>query len=141
MRKGKEFYAQNYEKAIELHDAGMSPKQIASRLGMSYSCVYHWVKGLRKPKSGNVSDFAAFLRENGPTAAAELMEDFPKHNELFLTAARRGLPVRRRALKRSYAEYGMWYYLDGQEALLETRIESLFATIRNVKEKLSKAME
>ena len=57
MRKGREFYSQNYEKVIELHKKGMSVKDIASRLNMSYSAVYHWTRGLRKPEKGNLLNF------------------------------------------------------------------------------------
>lgn len=141
MRKGKEFYTKNYDKVIELHDSGLSVKDIASKLGISYSCVYHWVKGLRKPVPGSLSEFISFLEENGPTAAAELIEDFPKHNELFLTAARRNIPVRRKMLSRKYAEYATWYYVAGQEEELETCIKELFNTIKNVRKKLKKAIE
>lgn len=134
MRKGKEFYSKHYETAMELHEKGLSINDIAKELGISYSCVYHWVKGLRKPKLGNVMNFIKFLEENGPSAVAEL--NFPKHNELFLIARKRGLMIRRKILKRKFGKFATWYYLTGQEDELKNRIDELIEKYRKLKERI-----
>jgi transcriptional regulator with XRE-family HTH domain len=139
MRRGREFYSENYEKVMELHKKGMNVKEIASQLGMSYSAVYHWVRGLRKPDIGNINEFIEFLRSNGPTPVLKL-QNFPKHNELFLTASRRGLPVKRLVLGRKFREYSTWYLLDNQEELLKKRIEELFSRIKEFKDELRRVL-
>lgn len=136
MRKGREFYSKHYDKAMELHKNGVPIKDIAKQLNISYSAVYHWVRGLRKPETGNINDFISFLQKHGPTPAGKIEETFPKHNELFLTASRRDLPVKRLYLGRKYQEYSTWYLLEGQEDLLKKRIEALFSKIEEYKEKL-----
>ena len=137
MRRGREFYSGHYEKAIELHKKGMKIKDIARELGVSYSAAYHWAKGLRQPEKGNVSQFLDYLKENGPMPAIKIKERFQKHNELFLIAQRRGIDVRRHVMSRKFSEYKTWYYLDGQEELLQQRLDDLFSAIRKVKSKLS----
>lgn len=136
MRRGREYYSPLYEKAVALHEQGAEIKEIARQLRISYSCVYHWVRGLRKPEAGNVSSFAAFLRQSGPAAVAAVKAQFPKHNELFLIAARRGLPVKRHVLPRRFGEYATWYYVEGQEDALQARMQELYAAVRKVKEAL-----
>ena len=139
LRRGREFYGKKYEEAMRLYGEGRSVNEIAKHLGISYSAAYHWVKGLRKPESGNVNDFCAFLEKNGPAAAVHVMPKFPKHNELFLMASRRGLPLKRVYLGRKYKELGTWYYAVGQEKQLEGRIQELEKKIKQMKEKLKEA--
>jgi hypothetical protein len=119
-----------------LHKQGKGVNERAQQLSISYSCVYHWVRGLRKPEAGNVNNFIEFLRKSGPTAVLDIQNHFPKHNELFLTASRRGLPIKRIYLGRKYAEYSTWYLLDGQEELAKQRIEVLFSKIKEFKDSL-----
>lgn len=136
LRKGRETYGKKYDEAMALHAQGKSPREIAAALGISYSAAYHWVKGLRTPEKGNVNEFIDYFRKEGPMPAIEVEKIFPKHNELFLMANKRGLTVKRHVLKRKFAKYSIWYYLDGQEALLETRLKELFDTIKNARDKL-----
>ncbi len=135
MRKGREFYPQLYDKAISLYKKGLSIKEIAQKLGISYSCAYHWIKGLRKPEQGNLLRFIDFIKKHGPIPVAEIKDHFPKHNELFLISSRRGLGIRRYTLKRKYGEYSTWYYFLGQEHFLEKKIKTL---IEKYKENLEK---
>ncbi|MEM7819813.1 MAG: helix-turn-helix domain-containing protein [Candidatus Aenigmatarchaeota archaeon] len=141
MRRGREFYSKNYEKVLELYNQGKSIKEISNQLNISYSCVYHWIKGLRKPDIGNINLFIDFIKNNGPIPIMNIKEKFPKHNELFLTASRRGLPIKRFMLGRKFGEYSTWYLLEGQEELLKDRIEELFLKIREFKERLKEALE
>lgn len=139
MRRGKEFYDRNYERAMQLHEEGKSVREIAEKLNISYSAVYHWVKGLRKPEAGNVTDFLSFLQQKGPLPAAELKNSFPKHNELFLISGKRGEPVKRYVLDRKFGEYSTWYFISGQEEVLRKRIRGMFETIRGFSEKMKEA--
>lgn len=140
MRRGREFYSKNYEKVMELHGKGVALKEIAEKTGLSYSAVYHWVKGLRKPETGNLNDLESFLRENGPQAAIEIKEKFPKHNELFLTAARRAMPIKRFVMERKFGEYGVWYFLDGQEENLKTRVAELLEKYKEAKDNIARIL-
>ncbi len=140
MRRGKEHYNSKYDEVMRLHQQGMQIREIAQKLDISYSSAYHWIRGLRKPQPGNISDFVGYLEKNGPTAAVDIKEPFPKHNELFLIASRRGLRVKRHTLGRKYAEYGTWYLLEGQESQLEERTKELFSAIKRAKEKLKQAL-
>ena len=137
MRIGKEAYSGKYERAVELHKQGIAVKDIAMQLDISYSCAYHWVKGIRKPGSGNVSAFIDYLKKSGPVPAAVAEAGFPKHNELFLIAGRRGLPVARRMLSRQLKGYGTWYFLEGQEHELESRIKDMFEKLKKAKARLA----
>lgn len=137
MRRGREFYDGNYEKAVVMHKEGKSVREIASQLKISYSAAYHWVKGLRKPEAGNITEFVAFLRSKGPMPAAELQDSFPKHNELFLISSRRRLGVRRCILDRKLKEYATWYFIDGQEKELDKRVRKMFSMIREFSGKLA----
>jgi hypothetical protein len=139
-RRGKEAYAARYAEAMRLHGEGLSPQQIAERLGISYSAAYHWVKGLRAPKPGNVAAFIGHLEKNGPCPVAEVKEEFAKHNELFLIAARRAHPVKRFMIKKSYGDYATWYYLEGQDQELQKRVAALYEKVREVREKLSELL-
>jgi DNA-binding CsgD family transcriptional regulator len=140
LRKGRETYGKKYEEAIAMHRQGRSPREISDTLGVSYSAAYHWVKGLRKPELGNVNEFIEYLRESGPAPVLEIEKKFPKHNELFLMANKRGLMVKRHVLKRKFAKYSVWYYLEGQETILEKRLEELFSKVRNARDKLRDAL-
>jgi len=141
LRRGREFYSKYYDEAIKLYEEGLSTRQIADKLNISYSAVYHWVKGLRKPEKGNVTAFVAHLEKHGPTAVVDIKKRFPKHNELFLIAVRRDLPVKRYMLKKKYREYATWYYLPGQEQELENRLKELMEKVKDLKEKLSSALK
>ena len=135
MRRGREFYSTQYEKAIELHNKGLAIKNIAKELGISYSAAYHWVKGIRHPAKGNVIQFLAYLKENGPTPAIKIKDKFPKHNELFLIAKQRNLAIKRHVMGRQFKEYRTWYYLPGQENILQQRLDTLYSVIKQVKKK------
>jgi DNA-binding CsgD family transcriptional regulator len=140
IRRGREFYSQHYEKVIALYNSGKSASEIAKQLGISYSAVYHWTHGLRKPEAGNLLEFQKFLQENGPSPAFEVKKNFPKHNELFLTARRRGLPVKRKILRRRFGEYALWYYMECQEKQLEELISELMKKYKEVRQKLVHAL-
>ena len=134
IRKGREIYPEKYEQAVKLHESGMPIKEIAEKLSISYSCAYHWVKGLRKPEDGNITAFIALLRNNGPLPVVDIREKFPKHNELFLISSRRGLPIMRKILDRKLNDYNTWYFLHGQEKELDIRINQLYNKIKDVRE-------
>lgn len=136
LRRGREFYGKKYDEAIALYSEGKDIKGIAKQLGVSYSAAYHWVKGLRKPELGNANEFIAFLKLHGPAAAVHVMHRFPKHNELFLIAARRSLPIKRAYLGKEYKELSTWYFLPGQEQVLDARIKELQQKINNLKNTL-----
>ena len=140
MRRGRQLYSKKYDEAIKLHSEGMPINEIAAQLGISYSAAYHWIKGLRKPASGNINEFEKFLQESGPTAAVDIEKKFPKHNEIFLMSNRRGMKIKRQVLKRRFAGYATWYYIEGQESLLEKRIQELFDRIKIVKDKLRETL-
>ena len=137
MRRGREFYSKNYDKVMNLYKSGLPIKDIATQVGMSYSCVYHWIKGLRKPDTGNINDFEKFLLKTGPVPVAEVKERFPKHNEIFLTASRRGLMIKRYSLGRKFGEYSVWYFVPGQEDMLKKRIKELFAKYKEIRVKIA----
>jgi len=139
LRKGREFYSQNYEKVMELHSKGMRAKEISEKLNISYSAVYHWIKGLRKPEAGNIVSFIEYFRANGPMPVVEIEKKFPKHNELFLVASRRGAKIKRYVMKRKYGSFSVWYLMEGQEEELNKRLDELFEKIKDVKDKLRKA--
>ena len=136
IRKGREFYSGQYDNVIKLHEKGLTVSEIASQLGISYSCVYHWVKGLRKPSSGKLNDFEEVITKDGPISVMDIKERFPKHNELFLTASRRGLPIKRYRLGRKLGDYATWYFIEGQENELKERIKELLDKYKELKEKL-----
>jgi hypothetical protein len=135
-RKGREAYASKYGRALELHASGKSVSEIAKELGISYSAAYHWIKGIRKPEAGNIREFEEFLSKQGPCPAADVKEKFPKHNELYHTAASRGSPLRRHVLSRprSFGEFAVWYYLEGQDDALKTKIKAFMEIISNSKD-------
>ena len=140
MRQGKEVYAGKYAQAAEMSARGMTPMQISEALGISYSCAYHWAMGLRKPSAGSLNEFISCLKASGPLPAAEISARFGKHNDLFLTASRRGFGIRRRVLGRKYAGYGTWYFLEGQEQELDSRIGELMRAVKSAKNRIRSAM-
>ena len=140
IRKGREFYSKNYDEVVNLYKRGLSIREIAEKLNLSYSCVYHWIKGLRKPETGNLIEFERFLKENGPTPVIEIKERFPKHNELFLTASRRGMPIKRHVLSRKFGEFSTFYFMSGQEKELRKRIKELFDKYKELRERLIRAL-
>ncbi len=125
MRHGKESYSKKYEEALRLSEAGMSTKQIAEKLGVSFSAAYAWTKRGRKPEPGQLNEFEKFLKEQGPQPLLEVVKRFPKHSELFLTARQRGLPVARRKLPKIMGQYALWYYIKGQEDELKKRMNEV----------------
>jgi transcriptional regulator with XRE-family HTH domain len=125
MRQGKESYSRKYEEALKLSEAGLSTKQVAEKLGVSFSAAYAWTKKGRKPEPGQLNEFADFLKENGPQPLLEVVKRFPKHSELFLTARQRRLPVARRKLPKIMGQYALWYYIKGQEPELEARMKEV----------------
>lgn len=136
LRRGREFYGKKYDEAVRLYSEGTGVGEIAKRLGISYSAAYHWVKGLRKPEPGSANEFVAFLEKNGPSSALNAAKKFPKHNELFLIASRRGLPVRRMYLGKAYKQLATWYFLPGQEQQLEERIGEMKKKVEGLKQNL-----
>jgi hypothetical protein len=136
LRRGREYYGSRYDEAVRLFGEGEKIKDIACKLGISYSTAYHWLKGIRRPESGNVNEFAGYIRQNGPCAALHIMDKFRKHNELFLIASRRGIPVKRIYLGKKYRELATWYYLEGQEDALNERIEETRKKIDQLKSRL-----
>ncbi|MCX6815555.1 MAG: helix-turn-helix domain containing protein [Candidatus Aenigmarchaeota archaeon] len=141
LRRGREVYSKHYEEALRLHNQGVSVQEIAKKLNVSYSAAYHWVKGLRKPEQGNVNEFLTYLEKNGPMPVTIVKEKFPKHNELFLIASRRAMPVKRHMLVKKYGDYATWYYLEGQEKLLDSRLKELVDKVKEVKEKLGSILK
>ncbi|MFH0832191.1 MAG: helix-turn-helix domain-containing protein [Candidatus Aenigmatarchaeota archaeon] len=139
MRMGREFYVKNYDKVVELYESGLTISEIAEQMKISYSCVYHWVKGLRKPDIGKLNEFEDFLKE-GPKPVTDVKEKFPKHNELYLVATRRGMPIKRHVLKRKFGDYSTWYYITGQETALKEQVSELFSKYKELKEKIVKAI-
>ena len=127
MREGRETYSEKYEEAVRLHKKGVAIPEIAKNLGVSYSAAYHWVRGIRRPDAGNIRSLENFLMQHGPVNAADVKGRFPKHNEIFLTAKRRGLPLFRYVMKntRMFGEHATWYFLKGQEDELKSRIRQL----------------
>lgn len=75
MRRGKEFYSQNYKKALDLHERGIAIKDIAKTLGLSYSAVYSWVSKSRRPGKGALIKFKEVLRSRGPMPAALIKKE------------------------------------------------------------------
>lgn len=141
MRRGKQFYAQHYDSVIALHNQGKSVKEIAAQLNISYSCVYHWVKGLRKPETGSIIGFVEYLRSKGPTPASEIKNSFEKHNEFFLRAHGRGFHVKRLLLQRKLGDYATWYYLEGQENQLRERVSDFMKKYNETRRKLGEKLE
>lgn len=141
VRKGREFYSKNYGKVMQLHSSGVGTADIAKQVGLSYSAVYHWVRGLRKPDIGNVNAFESFLEQHGPQAAVEIAERFQKHNEIFHTSVSRGSQLRRQTLERKFGGYATWYFLPGQEEALKKRIAELLDKYKEMRGRIAQIME
>ena len=140
VRRGKETYTELYPKALELSKKNMSIKQIAAELGVSYSAVYAWLRTGRKPAPPTLVKFKKYLEKNGPTAAIDIKHVIPKHNDFYHIAQKRGKGIKRVMLDKRYVEYRVWYYLEGQETLLEQRLQELRKKYAKVKEKMLKAL-
>jgi transposase len=136
MRRGRQHYSLLYEKTMALHKSGLGTREISEKLGISYSACYHWIKGLRKPDAGNLKEFEDYVTKNGPVAAADIKERFPKHNEIFLTASRRGMQIKRHRLPRKYGEYAVWYFVKGQEDALKADLEELFIKYKELRQRI-----
>lgn len=135
MRKGKNFYPEKYEAAIKLMKEGKTASQISNELGISYSCAYHWIKGLRKPEQGRVEEFMSFIKKQ-PVYAGEIKSLFPKHNDLFLIASKRGLGIRRFKSSINLTDFSTWYYIDGQEKQLEEKIAFVRMRLSKIKDSI-----
>jgi len=135
MRQGRQAYPALYDRALSLASQGMAIKDIAAELGISYSACYHWVKGLRKPDEGNLNSFTEEIRKNGPLPAASMVK-FPKHNELFLIASRRGMRIKRYMLPKKLGEYSTWYFVPGQEEKLKQGVLGLVKKYKELKQEL-----
>lgn len=136
MRQGKEVYSKKHEEAMRLFEEGFHPKEIAEKLGISFSAVYSWTVKGKKPRPGIVEEFEKFIQTNGPTPLIEIAKIFPKHSEIFLMAQRRGIPIARKKLTRNMGEYYIWYYLKGQEKELEERMEAVIKKRIELQEKI-----
>ncbi|MBI4015005.1 MAG: hypothetical protein HY365_03565 [Candidatus Aenigmarchaeota archaeon] len=140
MRQGRQAYPALYDKAIEMSSRGASAKDVASALGVSYSAAYHWIKGLRKPEKGALNQFVEEIRKNGPLSAWDVKARFPKHNELFLTATKRAMPVKRHTLPKKFGNYSTWYFIPGQESALKQRVSELLDRYKEMKQQIIEAL-
>ncbi|OYT57423.1 MAG: hypothetical protein B6U68_01850 [Candidatus Aenigmarchaeota archaeon ex4484_14] len=85
MRRGKEFYTQNYQRALDLHEQGMSIKEIAQVLGISYSAVYSWISKGRKPGEGALMKYYLPGQEKRlERMISKLMDDYEKAKKKIL---------------------------------------------------------
>ena len=135
IRKGKEFYYQQYEKAMQLHSYGKSAKEISLELNVSYSSVYTWIKGKRIEK-GSINELVEFLEKNGPSPVIFVKEMFPSHDDLYHTARERGIRIRRYCTKsKMFGNASNWYYLNEQEDELKKRILDMVKKYKELKEK------
>ena len=138
LRRGKDFYTDKYDAVMKLVENGVPLQQIAQQTSLSYSCVYHWAKKLRKPGTERLTVFFDILKEKGPKNVAELKDEFPKHNEIFLTCKRRGFPIKRFVTKTKLGDHGTWYYVDGHEQKLEEAITTMMKALKTLKETLER---
>ncbi|MEM5812885.1 MAG: helix-turn-helix domain-containing protein [Candidatus Aenigmatarchaeota archaeon] len=137
IRKGKNFYVENYKKAIELYSKGYSIKDIASILGISYSACYAWIFKKRIPKKDIATKFYEFLKVHGPSPIIEIKKEFSKHSDVYLEAKERGFKIMRYRLPRILKGYSIWYYLEGQEKELINRVKDIINKREELKEKLA----
>ena len=140
VRQGKETYTELYPKAIEMSKNGKSVKDIAKELGISYSAVYAWLCQGRKPSSPSLVKFKKYLEKHGPTAGIDIKEIIPKHNEFYHIAQKRGIGIKRAIMDKRYAEYRVWYYLNGQDDVLQQRTQELRKKYVKVKKKMMKTL-
>ncbi len=136
IRKGKDFYHNQYEKAMKLHADGISVKKISEMLTLSYSSVYSWIKG-RVPEEGQLKGFTAFLEKNGPSPVIVIKELFPSHDDLYQNSVKRGFKVFRykTTTKKPFGLAATWYYLEGQEDELKKRVLDMVKRYKELKEK------
>lgn len=137
LRKGKNFYVENYKKAIELYNKGYNIKDIASILGISYSACYAWIFKKRTPKKDIATKFYEFLKSNGPSPIIEINKEFAKHSDIYLVAKERGFKINRYKLPRILKGYSIWYYLEGQEEELLNRVKDIINKREELKDKLT----
>ncbi|MAH42826.1 hypothetical protein CL614_03825 [archaeon] len=140
LRKGKETYTELYPKAIEMSKKGKNVKDIAKELGISYSAVYAWLKQGRKPSSPSLVKFKKYLETHGPTASIDIKKVIPKHNDFYHIAQKRGIGIKRAVMDKRYADYRVWYYLDGQDDVLQQRMQELRKKYVKVKKKMMKTL-
>jgi len=138
MKKGKEFYFQQYEKVMKLHKKGLSLKDIASKTDLSYSAVYNWIIRSKAPKKSSLDDLIEFLRLNGPSPVIVIKELFPSHDDLYHNAQKRGFFLRRYSMshKKGFGKASVWYYIDGQEEELKRRVVDMIKKYKELKERL-----
>lgn len=138
MRKGKDFYHNQYEKAMEMYNSGKSVKDISDVLGISYSSIYSWIRG-KAPKKGSLNDFVDFLRKNGPSPVIVMKEMFPSHDNLYQNAVQRGFGVNRykTSQKKPFGQAATWYYLEGQDEELKKRVLDMVKKYKELTDKFS----
>lgn len=141
MRQGKELYTKKYDEAMGLFKKGMHPREIAEKLGISFSAVYSWTRKGKKPSSGIYEEFRNFLEENGPQPVLEIKKKFPKHSETYLTAKDRGIQIKRMKLSRLMADYSIWYYLPGQEEELKKRVDEVITRRKELQERFLEGVD
>ena len=141
MRGNKEIYSTLYPKVMEAYKNGEGIDSIVKKFNLSYSCVYHWIKGLRKPKNSRLNEFFNEIKNKGPKPVKDIEEFFPKHNELFLTASKRGFPVKRLEINKRFGKYSTWYFIPGQEKKLNSEIKYLFNKYKEVLEKINESLK
>lgn len=137
LRKGKNFYVENYKKAIELYEKGYSIKDISCKLGISYSACYSWISKKNVPKKDIVTKFYEFLKTRGPSPIIDIKKEFSKHSEIYLAAIDRGFKINRYKLPRIFKDYSIWYYLEGQEEELINRVKDIINKREEMKDKLA----
>ncbi len=143
VRRGKEFYTEKVARAKELRSKGLSIKGIADELGVSYSAVYQWLRG-NEPKKSKLEEFADYLATNGPTPVAKVERAFPKHNDLYNLAPARGITIKRLVVERNFRggeNYGVWYFLPGQEKELINRVEKMLENFKIARKKIGEILE
>ncbi len=144
MRKTKEFYTEKVELAKKLFEDGMSIRDVAKELGVSYSAAYHWIKGLRTPKASRLEEFRNFIKVRGPVPICDVKNKFPKHNDLYNLSSTRGIKINRLVIEKNFRggmDYGTWYFLPGQEDELAKRVEKLLKNYKLAKETILKILE
>ena len=141
MRQGKELYTKKYQEAMEMHKKGMNTKEIAGKLGISFSAVYSWTRKGRTPETGVYEQFFNFLRESGPQPLLEVRKYFPKHSEIFLGARERGFSILRKRISRAMGEYSIWYYLPGQESVVQEMISNVIKKRQELAERISESFD
>jgi len=139
-KKTKDFYTKKYETSLQLHKQGKSISEIAKMLNISYSCAYHWINGLRKPKKDIITKFQNYLKKKGPTPVISIEKKFPKHNEIYNKAKKRNKQIKRykTTKSRTLGKNSVWYYLAGQENELKERILKMIRNYEQLKQEFNK---